>query len=366
MSFLEVRDLCVDLKEFRLKNIHLNLEKGDYLTIIGPTGAGKTILLESIIGFHRLEKGRIFIDGKEVTDELPENRKTGIVYQDYALLPHFDIRKNIEYGLKKKYKLKSDKELIDEKIETIAEALNISHLLGRTPGTLSGGEQQRAALARALVVEPRLLLMDEPLSALDPLTRKKTRRLLKKIISDTDMTVIHITHDLEDVWSFANKVSVFKDGEQMQFGSLDEVFKRPKNEFVASFVGACMHSCIVEDCGKDVSTVNVNGLRLYSSDVCIPETEARIAIRPENIIIHEECPKFPDCTNCMNLIRSELVDVTNDGTVCTGLVSAQGTNLEVIIPHEKAQSLMGKIGTHVYTFIQNEHVRVIQDTVSGE
>ena len=168
MSLLAIQDLHIDLGEFYLKGISLSLERGDYLVIIGPTGAGKTILLESIIGFWRPDRGRIYLEGRDITDEPPEKRRIGIVYQDYALLPNFSVFKNIAYGLKKR-----QKQGVGEKVQAMAASLRIDHLLHRRPATLSGGEQQRVALARALIVEPRLLLMDEPFSALDPQTRRE-------------------------------------------------------------------------------------------------------------------------------------------------------------------------------------------------
>ena len=156
MSFLRVEDMHIDLGEFSLKGVSLEFGRGEYLTVMGPTGAGKTILLECIIGFYRPLKGRVFLDGRDITDDPPEKRRIGIVYQDYALLPHKNVFSNIEYGLKK---VDRDKASRRSKILSMAESLNIGHVLHRKPPTLSGGEQQRVALARALVVEPRLLLM---------------------------------------------------------------------------------------------------------------------------------------------------------------------------------------------------------------
>ncbi|MBW1759339.1 MAG: ATP-binding cassette domain-containing protein, partial [Deltaproteobacteria bacterium] len=154
MSFLTIEDLHLNLGEFFLQEVFLSLQKGDYLAVLGPTGAGKTILLESIIGFWKPNKGQIYLEGENITGLLPEKRRIGIVYQDYALLPHFTVFKNIAYGLEKKEK---KKETLGEKVREMAAALRIDHLLHRKPATLAGGEQQRVALARALIVEPRLL-----------------------------------------------------------------------------------------------------------------------------------------------------------------------------------------------------------------
>ncbi|ACV24967.1 ABC transporter related [Methanocaldococcus fervens AG86] len=179
MSFLEIKNLSIDLGEFKLIDVNLEIEKGDYLTIIGPTGSGKSILLETIAGFYKPKNGKIFLEGEDITNLPPEKRNMSIVYQDYVLFPHKTVFENIAYGLKKKIK---DKDKIKEEVNRISELLNISHLLHRKPGTLSGGEQQRTALARALVVKPKLLLMDEPFSALDVKTKENLRKLVKKAV----------------------------------------------------------------------------------------------------------------------------------------------------------------------------------------
>ena len=357
MNFLSVENFSVDLKEFKLKNISLSLDKGDYCTIIGPTGAGKTILLESIIGFHKLQTGRVFLDNKEITHHLPEKRKIGIVYQDYALMPHFTIYRNIEYGLEKVYNKKVEKELIRKKITEISAALNITHLLKRTPGTLSGGEQQRASLARALVVEPKMLLMDEPLSALDPSTRRETRILLKKIIKKIGMTVIHITHDFEDVWSFANKVSIFKGGEQIQFGTILDVFERPKNDFVASFLGTLIYDGKISKVTKNYSVIDLNGLLLKSSEMTDKKQEVTIAIRPENIIITDDISPYE--SRRMNIFEAKLTDIVRDGNVFFGLVEAYENCFKAIIPHWTVDRLQNKIDSNLYAVIHEMNVKIL-------
>ncbi len=359
MSFLTIENLQVDLKEFKLKGIDFSLEKGEYLTIIGPTGAGKTILLESIIGFHKLLSGKIILEGRDITKDLPEERRMGIVYQDYALLPHFTIRSNIEYGLNKKFG--KGHPSIPERIEKLSEALNISHLLERTPGTLSGGEQQRSAIARALAVEPQILLMDEPLSALDPQTRKKTRRLLKKIIFDAGITVIHITHDMEDAWTFADKVSVLKDGQQLQFGTVDEIFHRPSCSFTADFVGTSLYPGIVEKCSSCSATVNINGLRLCSKDCALPAmSSVDVAIRPENIFISDKHPgENPD----QNIIQTKLIEIMEEGSTCTGFLSCGETVFEAQLDRASADAFKNKVGSNLFAKVKNDHVRLLQKNV---
>ena len=350
----------MELGDFTLNDINLDLDEGDYCTIIGPTGAGKTILLESIVGFHELKNGRVHIKGKDITFLAPEKRKIGIVYQDYALMPHFNLYQNIEYGLKKKLKGKKEKENRKKIILEISKKLNINHLLERKPDTLSGGEQQRAALARTLVVEPQLLLMDEPFSALDPLTRIEIRQLLKNIITEKKITVIHITHDLDDVWSFASKVAIFREGHMLQSGTLDDVFNKPANEFVASFVGASLYRGIIKSKNSNHSVIAVENLLLRTNEMINKNTPVGIAIRPEHIIIEENIVQgSSNLDEGLNIIETRLLSIQYEGNIYTGILNTDGLNFKAIIPNWKVHSLKKRLGSQVYTMIHQDHINIL-------
>lgn len=307
MSFLRVEDMHIDLGNFSLKGVSLEFERGEYLSVMGPTGAGKTILLECIIGFYRPARGRVFLDGRDITDDPPEKRRIGIVYQDYALLPHKDAFKNIEYGLKK---VDPDKASRRAKVLAMAESLHIEHVLHRKPATLSGGEQQRVALARALVVEPRLLLMDEPLSALDSQTRQATRSLLRRIMRDRDVTVLHITHDMDDVWALADKLAILRNGRMEQIAPVGDVFNRPCNGFVADFVGACVYEGTVLPGSNGVSRVDVQGVVFSSADGGQSGDTVRVIIRPEHVMVFNQRPKR---SSIQNIVRATLEDYSKEG-----------------------------------------------------
>src|SRR5690606_821196 len=183
-------------------------------------------------GIYSPDAGTIDLDGRDITRTDPKNRGIGMVYQDYMLFPHLTVGENIGFGLKQG---KADPARISESVQETAALLGIGHLLERTTGTLSGGEQQRAAIARALVLRPRVLLLDEPLSAIDTVTRERLRRELKAIHRATGTTVVHITHHFEDIFALADQVAVMQDGRIVQTGTPDEVFRRPATEFVAAF-----------------------------------------------------------------------------------------------------------------------------------
>ena len=173
---VKVEELRVDLEGFTLGPLSFDVNRGEFFTIIGPTGSGKTVLLETIAGLNTPCRGRIVLDDRDITHLPPEKRGISLVYQDFALFPHMNVFENIAYGLR----IKGDRN-IERKVKEISEHLSISHLLGRDPETLSGGEKQRVSLARALVVDPPLLLMDEPFSSLDPRTRVSFRKLSKEL-----------------------------------------------------------------------------------------------------------------------------------------------------------------------------------------
>ncbi|MBN1382160.1 MAG: ATP-binding cassette domain-containing protein [Deltaproteobacteria bacterium] len=356
MSFLSVSDLHINLGEFYLNGVSFDLDKGDYLTIIGPTGAGKTILLESLVGFWMPDQGNIYLENRDITTELPEKRNIGIVYQDYALLSHFTVYKNIEYGLKKK-----NPKGMKEKIHDIASALYIDHLLHRKPATLSGGEQQRVALARALVVEPKMLLMDEPFSALDPQTRRDTRTLLKKAIAERNTTVMHVTHDLGDAWTLANKVAVIRDGLLLQIGSLEEVFKRPQTPFVAGFVGATLMEGTVIDHDNGLSVVNVNGFTVRTLDPADIGAKVKLAVRPEDIIVGIQ--PSPN-TSAQNNIQATLSGIMYEGKTSLLSLNAGETFFDVLVTNHSLERLGLTPGDTVYAMIKSSNVRIVNSNVN--
>ncbi|GBC59423.1 ABC transporter ATPase [Desulfonema ishimotonii] len=354
MSFLRIDDLHIRLGEFRLSGVSLELEKGEYLTIIGPTGAGKTILLECIIGFYTPDRGRIFLDGTDITRYRPCQRNIGIVYQDYALMPHMTVFENIAYGLKKQVR---EKKAIAAAVAEMADALHIGHILARHPGTLSGGEQQRTALARALIVKPRLLLMDEPLSAVDPQTRREMRHLLKGAIRKWETTVIHITHDLDDAWSLADKVAMFRDGKILQSGPLKEVFDTPRTRFAADFLGVRILEGIAEGRDGEMTRVNINGLILKSATPAEPGTHVRVALRPENIMVSKT---RPEKISAQNVIRTTLESVCPENNLHALTLRANGhTTLSILITRNAIEQMELHPGDTVYALIKCTHVRIV-------
>lgn len=219
-----------------IENFSLEVEKGSFTTLLGPSGCGKTTILRLISGFLEPSKGSVKIDGLDQKGIPADKRKVGMVFQDYALFPHMTVQKNIEYGIKINDK-KLSKAQIEEKVLEAAKSLNLENLLKRYPNELSGGQQQRVALARGLVLNPKILLMDEPLSSLDTKLREKVRDELKEIQQKLKITTIYVTHAQEEALSLSDTIAVINEGKLLQQGSPRDVYFKPQDEFTADFVG---------------------------------------------------------------------------------------------------------------------------------
>ena len=230
---LRTEKLCKRLDSFCLQDISLEVARGDYYVLLGRSGAGKTQLLELICGLTPPDKGKIFLEGEEITRKRVQDRGIGLVFQDLALFPHFTVKDNIMFPLKiMKLPLKERV----ERVQRAAGAMNITDLLLRKPGNLSGGEKQRVALARTLVTEPRILLLDEPMASVDASLKDNIRRLLRRL-NRNGQTIVHVTHDFGEAISLASRVGVMHNGRIIQEGTPDEVFTHPANRFVARYAG---------------------------------------------------------------------------------------------------------------------------------
>ena len=346
---IKIKGLHRDWKEFALKGIDLEVQDGEYFVILGPTGAGKTLLLELIAGFHAPDCGEIFINEKNVTGLPPEKRNIGFVYQDYSLFPHLDVRKNIEFGLR----MRGIRD--GSRVERMAENLNISHLLHRYPLTLSGGEQQRVALARVLLIEPDVLLLDEPLSALDPGTQDSTRRLLKKIHNMSDLMVIHVTHNQTEAQILADRIAVMMDGRIVQVAAANDVFDRPLNDRIAHFMG-------VENVLKGTVTSNSDGLTSIALDSCEIEAvsgcavgeEVHACLRPENVTIS----LVPVKSSARNAFEGVVIEIEPMGALLRVKVDC-GFGVHALITKQSALELGLETGRRVTASFKATAVHVV-------
>ncbi|MBN1785482.1 MAG: ABC transporter ATP-binding protein [Candidatus Methanofastidiosa archaeon] len=269
---------------FALKDITLKVNDGEYFVILGPTGAGKTLLMEIIAGLYYPDSGKVSISNKDVTQLPPEKRNIGFLYQDYSLFPHYDSRSNIEYGLKIRKVPKSERETI---IEGLSSMLDIGHLMDRDVTTLSGGEQQKVAMARALAIRPDILLLDEPFSALDEATRNRLIGDMKELHKKERITTVHVTHSQEEAMILADRIAIMMDGRIVQVGEPKEIFYKPENLEVAKFVRIenIWDVDVIENSDKGL-LVRLNGYEVltppYSKEI---GERARLLIRPEDIVL---------------------------------------------------------------------------------
>lgn len=235
MSFVSISNVHKSYDQLPiLKNINIDIEKGELLTLLGPSGCGKSTLLRIIAGLTSLDKGHIIIDGVDVTQLSPKDRELGMVFQDYSLFPNLSVYENIAFGLKmKKVPIKDT----EEKVLKMLELVHLEAKRNAYPHELSGGQQQRVALARSLVTQPKLLLLDEPLSALDHQIRKNLQEQLKLIQRTLQMTTIMVTHDQDEAMSISDRIFLMNKGEIVHQGTAQAIYTNPKNEFTAQFIG---------------------------------------------------------------------------------------------------------------------------------
>jgi len=233
-TLLEINNLSVNVGKFSLKNIEFSMESNDYVVILGPTGCGKTVLLESIAGLKGITSGSIFLNGKEITHLPPEARHLGFAYQDSLLYPFMTVQDNILFGAKARGSAGLPE--TSRRLERLAETMGIAGLLERYPKFLSGGERQRVSLARAIMTAPPLLLLDEPLSALDPQTRHAMQELLREIHHEENIGTIHVTHDFSEAAQLGNSMIVLNNGKIEQKGAPQDIFYRPATKFTAKFL----------------------------------------------------------------------------------------------------------------------------------
>jgi len=303
---IQVKNLWVDLGDFMLRDINLHVEPGEYFIILGPTGAGKTVLLESIAGLYPIKSGQIRLRGKEMTRVEPERRNISIVYQDHVLFPHLSVAENIVFGLKLH---KQPHQQLTEILNWLSDLLDITHLLGRRPDTLSGGERQKVALARALSIKPELLLLDEPLSALDPETREGVQKELRQLQNQLKITTIHVTHDFEEAIALGDRIAVLGEGCIKQIGTPEQIFRQPDSEFVARFtVARNILAGEVVDKGDGNIVFHTGDTELVVATDLRGKWHA--SIRPEDILISPQ----PLISSARNSFCGTITDVSDKGS----------------------------------------------------
>ncbi len=288
-----------------VKNLNLDIAKGEFLTMLGPSGSGKTTTLMMLAGFEPATHGEIWLNNKPINNVPPHKRGIGMVFQNYALFPHMSVAENLAFPLEVRNLSKAD---IDTKVKRALDMVQLQGYENRKPGQLSGGQQQRVAVARALVFEPDLVLMDEPLGALDKQLREQMQFEIKHIHDRLGVTVVYVTHDQTEALTMSDRIAVFNDGVIQQLSSAEELYDKPKNSFVAQFIGENNKLAgVIANTTKDICAVKLDsGQTVKALNVVGGKTGARslLSIRPENIDIN---PKAKSTDNVLEADVRELI-----------------------------------------------------------
>jgi putative spermidine/putrescine transport system ATP-binding protein len=278
-----------DHKNLVVKDFNLDVAKGEFITLLGPSGSGKTTCLMMLAGFEDVTSGEILINGRSVTSIAPYDRNIGMVFQQYALFPHMTIRENLAYPLKIR---KQGKEIISQKVDEYLALVELQDFGGRYPGQLSGGQRQRVALARALIFAPDIVLMDEPLGALDKKLREQMQFEIKRLHDQLGFTVIYVTHDQTEALTMSDRIAVFNNGIVQQCAAPDVLYERPANMFVADFIGESNKlNGVIESVHDDDVTVRLNDGTLVSAMKanCTEVGKATcVSVRPEKLTFTEK------------------------------------------------------------------------------
>lgn len=296
-NFIHIKDISKHFGNFAaVDNVHLEINQGELFSILGGSGCGKTTLLRMLAGFEIPTSGSIEIEGTDITHLAPYDRPVNMMFQSYALFPHMSVAKNVSYGLRKDRVARKE---IEKRVDEILGLVQLSELKNRKPDQLSGGQRQRVALARALIKRPKVLLLDEPLAALDKKLREQTHFELMNIQDELGITFIVVTHDQEEAMTLSDRIAVMDKGQFQQIGTPKEIYEFPHNRFVADFIGT------INTFEGIVTVVDKDEIKVYSDEAGATLTalgrqlvdvgqNVEIAVRPEKIFISKDKPAKSD------------------------------------------------------------------------
>jgi spermidine/putrescine transport system ATP-binding protein len=338
-------------------DVSLEVRAGEFMTFLGPSGCGKTTLLRMISGFETPTEGAVCLAGEDVTDLPPYQRNVNQVFQSYALFPHLNVEENIAFGLKMKKTAKSE---IAERVRGVVELVSLGGFEMRRPSELSGGQRQRVALARAIVCEPRVLLLDEPLSALDAKLRHQMQLELKCLQKKLGITFIFVTHDQEEALTMSDRIAVINKGRIEQLGDVNAIYHSPRTTFVANFIGhANILPATVVARGAEGVRIKIAGqLDLLIRDANLsPGAESLlVSIRPEKIHLEKKRP-----AGAFNVFEAEIVDeIFKGATDQLELLTSEGLALTAVAANESAHEENFAKGDKVFCSLHPNDIVVVQ------
>ncbi|UIJ71085.1 ABC transporter ATP-binding protein [Aurantimonas sp. HBX-1] len=307
-AFIELRDVAKSFGPLSVvEGLNLDVAKGEFLSLLGPSGSGKTTILMMLAGFETVTAGKIVLDGQRLNELPPHRRGMGVVFQNYALFPHMSVAENVAFPLQMRGVAKPE---VSRRVTEALERVHLAHLAERRPSQLSGGQQQRVALTRALVFEPKVILMDEPLGALDKQLREAMQLEIRELHRRLGLTIVFVTHDQSEALTMSDRIAIFDKGKIAQIGTASEVYDRPQNRFVSQFIG---ETNLLEGRidgaadGRIVQVVVDGGHRIAAAAPSAPTGSAIVlSVRPERIRLRPQ-PGFE------NVLEAEVEDVVYQG-----------------------------------------------------
>jgi spermidine/putrescine transport system ATP-binding protein len=335
MALLEIRNVTRRFGDFTaVDDVSLSIEAGEFFTLLGPSGCGKTTLLRMIAGFDAANEGRIVVDGKDMTGIPPEARNIHTVFQSYALFPHMTVAQNIAFPLKM---ANVEAGQISRRVEEALEDVRLTGMGRRYPSELSGGQKQRVAVARALINRPKLLLLDEPLAALDAKLKESVQLELIGLQKEIGVTFVYVTHDQSEALALSHRIAVMNLGRVEQVDEPSRIYGFPKNRFVADFIGQCnLLEGEIDACKGDRMTVNLAGIghvQALNVEQDEPGLKGVLALRPEKVAIGRELAAAPD----FNRFEGRVHDFLYLGDVTVYIVElASGKRIEALLPNSAA------------------------------
>jgi iron(III) transport system ATP-binding protein len=359
MAFIEIKNLFKRFKNVvAINHIQLEVQKGEMLTLLGPSGCGKTTTLRCIAGLEKPEEGEIVIDGKAMLSQgfvPPSKRGIGMVFQNYAVWPHMKVFNNIVYGLKIE---RISRQKIKERAQQVVSLVGLKGLEDRYPAQLSGGQQQRVALARALVSNPKVLLLDEPLSNLDAKLREELRFEIKSLVRRMGITAVYVTHDQAEAMVISDRIAVMNSGNIVQIGTPQEIYKNPVNKFVADFIGTMNFiSGKVVEVLPDTQTVYVSTgfsdrmvCMTPDSTVVSPGAQVYASIRPEDVQVFTEPLQDRD-----NVFKGTIAHKAYLGNFLFFFVKVNETMIRVQVAHHLPQ----EEGQELYIFLDPQKCMIL-------
>lgn len=359
MTGLDLKDICVWLDGHQiLFNVNLSIEQGECVALLGPSGCGKTTTLRTIAGFIIPQQGDVLIADQSCVGLPPNKRNVGLVFQDYALFPHMTIAQNVGYGLRMRGKSKQE---IESLVDEFLGMVQLSHVKDRMPHNLSGGQRQRVALARALVIKPDILLLDEPLGALDRKLRDQMQVELKQLQKQLGVTTIIVTHDQEEALSLADRVAVMFEGNIREIGSPDSLYETPKDQTVMDFLGSAnLLACHVRAINGDQALIQGPGgleLGVPAKDLKA-DSAVLLGVRPEHLAIETDTANVSSAT-----LEAKVHETVYKGAVMEVLLKTSGDQFVRVTVH--SQFYLGKqirLGDTVRLSVDPRYIQVFQQT----